>query len=253
MPTTATPYVPPRSKAGWRSWGYSDPSPGQGCPTTTRTQNRCSGLQSTDLITQPAICQQGRGLPMDLVICGLVQRPAPPQRDQVRDASAAPQRSGRRDLSAPGCRLRTGAPAKSTPVVTINALLASTRGGLDQSATLRKRHHCSYVGDGRLSGGRDVIFPDSHRRPRDRAGRRWGQPIQSLVGQTPYLTQGMTGRDAVFCGDVREQGTGAFLLAAHQLRAATPFSRSWLAFSAASFVCVFQFCLGNNFYYLFKG
>jgi len=97
------------------------------------------------------------------VICGLVQRPAPPQRDQVRNASAAPQRSGRRDLSAPGCRLRTSAPAKSTPVVTINALLASTRGGLDQSATLRGRHHSSYVGDGRLSGGRGVIFPDSHR------------------------------------------------------------------------------------------
>lgn len=100
---------------------------------------------------------------MGLVICGLVQPPAPPQRDQVRDASAASQWSGRGDLPSPRCRLRTGPPAKSTPVVKINALLASTRGGLDQSATLRKRHHSSYVGDGRLSGDRGVIFPDSHR------------------------------------------------------------------------------------------
>jgi len=44
----------------------------------------------------------------------------------------------------------------------------------------------------------------------------------------------MTGRDAVFCGDVRKQGTGAVLLTAHPLNAVEPFSRSWLAFSAAS-------------------
>jgi hypothetical protein len=36
--------------------------------------------------------------------------------------------------------------------------------------------------------------------------------------------------DAVFCGDVREQGTGAFLLTAHPLSAVAPFSRSWLVF-----------------------
>jgi len=60
------------------------------------------------------------------------------------------------------------------------------------------------------------------------------QPIQGLVGHTPHLPQGMTGRDAVFCGDVREQGTGAFLLAAHPLNAVEPFSCSWMAFSAAS-------------------
>ena len=35
-------------------------------------------------------------------ICGLVQPAAPPQRDQVRDASAAPLRSSRRDLLLPG-------------------------------------------------------------------------------------------------------------------------------------------------------
>ena len=32
----------------------------------------------------------------------------------------------------------------------------------------------------------------------------------------------MTGRDAVFCGDVREQGAGPFLLAAHPLKAVLP-------------------------------
>jgi len=40
----------------------------------------------------------------------------------------------------------------------------------------------------------------------------------------------MTGGDAVFCGDVREQGTDAFLLAAHPLSAVDPLFRSWLGF-----------------------
>jgi len=34
----------PRWKAGWRSWGCSDPSLGQGSATTTPTRNRCSTL-----------------------------------------------------------------------------------------------------------------------------------------------------------------------------------------------------------------
>lgn len=63
---------------------------------------------------------------MGLVVCGLVQPPAPPQRHQVRDAPTASQWSGRGDLPSPGCRLRTSAPAKPTPVVAIDALLAST-------------------------------------------------------------------------------------------------------------------------------
>jgi hypothetical protein len=44
----------------------------------------------------------------------------------------------------------------------------------------------------------------------------------------------MSGRNSVFCGDVREQGTGAFLLAAHPINTVAPFSRRRLAFSAAS-------------------
>jgi len=60
------------------------------------------------------------------------------------------------------------------------------------------------------------------------------QPIQDLVSHTPRLPQGMTGRDAAFCGDVQEQGTCAILLDAHPLKAIEPFSISWMAFSAAS-------------------
>jgi len=44
----------------------------------------------------------------------------------------------------------------------------------------------------------------------------------------------MTGRDAVFCEDVQEQGTGALILAALPLNAVEPFWRSWLVISAAS-------------------
>jgi hypothetical protein len=41
-----------RSKAGWRSWEYSDPSPGRGCPATTPTRNPCSVRPNTGLTTQ---------------------------------------------------------------------------------------------------------------------------------------------------------------------------------------------------------
>jgi len=42
-------------------------------------------------------------------------------------------------------------------------MLESTGSGLDQSAGTRKRRHCGYVGDGCLTSGRGVIFPDSYR------------------------------------------------------------------------------------------
>ncbi len=48
------------------------------------------------------------------------------------------------------------------------------------------------------------------------------------------LAEGMTGRDEDFFGDLREQGPGPFLQAAHHLITVTQFSRSWLAFSATS-------------------
>ena len=60
------------------------------------------------------------------------------------------------------------------------------------------------------------------------------EPIEGLIRQAPHLAQRMRGRDPVFCGDVREQGSGGFLLAAHPLSAVALFSRIWLAFSAGS-------------------
>jgi hypothetical protein len=90
--------------------------------------------------------------------------------------------------------------------------------------------------EGRCPTGPTAVAPAESRgdRPLDKADRRLDSAGPRPVGQTAYLAQGMTGRDAVFCGDVREQGAGAFLLAAHQLRANTSFYRGWLAFSAAS-------------------
>jgi hypothetical protein len=45
----------------------------------------------------------------------------------------------------------------------INALLVSTEGGLDQSASPRNRTQFNYVDDGFLDSSRGVIFPSSHR------------------------------------------------------------------------------------------
>ena len=100
---------------------------------------------------------------MVVLICGLGQPPASPQRDQVRDACAATKWPSRRNLSSPGGYLRTGTSASSTTVVMIHTLLASTRGGLDQSATTRNRTQFSYVEDCCLISSRGAIFPGSHR------------------------------------------------------------------------------------------
>ena len=53
-------------------------------------------------------------------------------------------------------------------MVTIHALLASIRGGLDQSTTTRNLTEFSWVDNGCLNSGWGVIFPDSHR-----AGHVW--------------------------------------------------------------------------------
>lgn len=68
---------------------------------------------------------------MGVLICGLVQPPAPSQREQVRHSWAATQWPSYGHLSSPGSRLRTGTPTTPAPVVTVNALLASTGSGLD--------------------------------------------------------------------------------------------------------------------------
>ena len=46
------PCVPPRWKAGWKSWECCGPSPDQGLATTTHTPNRFSAQQNTGPITQ---------------------------------------------------------------------------------------------------------------------------------------------------------------------------------------------------------
>ena len=55
---------------------------------------------------------------------------------------------------------------------TIDALLASTGGGLDQPAIAWRGHRNRYLGFGRLISGSGVIFPGSHRisRARQRVG-----------------------------------------------------------------------------------
>ena len=151
------------------------------------------------------------------IVCGLVQPPAPPQRHQVRHAPPASQRSGRGDLPSPSCRLRAGPRAQSTALDTNDPLLASAGGGLDQPTVIRNRTRTSYLDDGCLNGRRGVIFPGSHR-----------------SGSCKHLSQRMRARDSVFCGDVGEQGTGAFLLAAHPLSDVRPFSRRRQVFSGGS-------------------
>jgi hypothetical protein len=100
---------------------------------------------------------------MDRVVYGLVQPPPSQQRHQVRDALTASQWSGRGDLPAPGRRLRARASANPTPLVTIDAVLASNGGGLDQSTTTRSPTHTNYICHGCLNSSRCAIFPDSHR------------------------------------------------------------------------------------------
>ena len=69
----------------------------------------------------------------ELSVRRLVQPPAPPQRHQFRDTPATSQWPGHRDLPLPNWRLRTSQTAQSEAVVTIDHMLVSTGGGLDQS------------------------------------------------------------------------------------------------------------------------
>jgi len=93
----------------------------------------------------------------------LVQPPAPPQRDQIRDTPATSQWPGCGDQPPPRCRLRTSQPAQSTALVTSNSLLALARCGLDQSTTSGRRIQTSIVDDDYLNCSRSVIFPGIHR------------------------------------------------------------------------------------------
>lgn len=46
-----------------------------------------------------------------------------------------------------------------------------------------------------------------------------GETVQGLVSEPPHLPQRVSGWDLIFCGDVREQGPGSFLLTAHPFSA----------------------------------
>ena len=99
-------------------------------------------------------------------IRGMVQPPAPPQRYPFRYARSTPWRPGRRNLSPPCPYLRAGPSESSSQLEPKHPLLATTKDGLDQSTTTGKQHQTSYLGNGRLIGGRGgVIFPNRHRLP----------------------------------------------------------------------------------------
>ena len=127
---------------------------------------------------------------MGVVICGLVQPPAPPQRYQVRDAPPAPQRRCCGDLPSTRCHLRASAPAKPTPVVTIHTQLASTGGGLDQSTSTGTPTQTNYICNGCLNSSRGVIFPVSHRERFECIGSQQTPTQQSPAQQSPSGTMG---------------------------------------------------------------
>jgi len=103
------------------------------------------------------------GLRLGGGIRGLVQPPASPQRHPVRDAVPAPQRRSRCDQPIPRQRLRASPSSSSAPLEPQHALLETTGGGVDQSTATRKRHHCRYLGESRLTGSTRIIFPGSYR------------------------------------------------------------------------------------------
>lgn len=88
-------------------------------------------------LPRAVVHQQGGDLRVGGGLSGLVQPPAPPQRDHVRHAPSASQRGRHRELPAARPSLREGPPEKSTPLEPIQPLLAPDRGGVDQQATRR--------------------------------------------------------------------------------------------------------------------
>ena len=94
---------------------------------------------------------------MGVCICGLVQPPAPPQRDQIRDAPPAPQWSRQGHLPAASRGLRGRPPGQSNALEPKHPLLAPTRRSVDQQATGRARTALGVTIDSRrLSGSPGV-------------------------------------------------------------------------------------------------
>jgi hypothetical protein len=107
--------------------------------------------------TQPALCQQERGLPVGGVVCGLVQPPAPPQRDQIRDAPPAPQWIRRGNLPAASRGLRGRPPGQSNALERCHPLLESAGRSVDQQANRgAKTDPGATLNSGRLNGSPGV-------------------------------------------------------------------------------------------------
>lgn len=102
--------------------------------------------------------QQGYRLSMDGVIYRLEQRLASPERDQIRNASLTSKCPSRRNVSTPGCRLRTSTPMASTPKGTIDAVLASTGSGMEQPTTSTNRRQNRYIDHVRMVAREHISF-----------------------------------------------------------------------------------------------
>ena len=90
-------------------------------------------------------------------ICGLVQPPAPPQRDQIRDAPPAPQWSRHGHLPAASGGLRGRPPCQSNALERCHPLLESTGRSVDKQATGRARTGPGVtLNSGRLNGSQGV-------------------------------------------------------------------------------------------------
>ena len=94
---------------------------------------------------------------MGVCICGLVQPPAPPQRDQIRNAPPASQWSCHGHLPAARGGLRGRPPCQSNALERCHPLLESTGRSVDKQATGRARTGPGVtLGSGRLSGSQGV-------------------------------------------------------------------------------------------------
>ena len=91
------------------------------------------------------------------VVRGLVQPPAPPQRDQIRDAPPAPQWSSQGNLPAASGGLRGRPPCQSNSLERCHPLLESAGRSVDKQATGRARSAPgATLNPGRLNGSQGV-------------------------------------------------------------------------------------------------
>jgi hypothetical protein len=158
MPTTATPCGPARWRAGWRSWGCSDPSPALGQQRQPLLRIAVTHSQVPAGLSQAALPQPGKGLRLGDGFRGLAHPTASQQRYPVHGNRSALQRSGRGNLPPPRSRLRTGTTATPPPLEPLQPQMASTISGVDQSSASRKRHRSCSVGLGRPISGRVSSF-----------------------------------------------------------------------------------------------